>query len=270
MIECLVDGSEQLSLPADDRGLAYGDGVFETVLCVEGRAVWWDRHLARLERGAAVLGIAVPDETAWQHDRERLLRTAPPRCVLKLILTRGSGGRGYAPPQSTRPRRIVSRHVAPPNGAVCDGLRLRWCATRWSLQPRLAGLKHLNCLDRVLARAELHEADFDEGLMCDVAGQPISAISGNLLVLRQGRWLTPPLDACGVAGICRERLLEHGLIEIAPLRRDEVETAGGLVVCNSVRGILPVIRLGERQWPPNEATRALQHRLAEIEPAFTL
>jgi len=262
----LVDGAPLAALPLDDRALAYGDGLFETILCVDGRAIWWGRHLARLRRGADVLGIAAPDDAAWAMDRDRLLATAPRRCVLKLMLSRGSGGRGYAPPERALPRRIVAAHPAPDTRAARAGIRARWCATPLAQHPRLAGLKHLNCLDRVLARAEWRDPAIQEGLLCNAAGAPVSATSGNLLVYRDGRWWTPPLLDCGIAGVCREVLLESELIDERPLTRENIDTAEGVVVCNSVRGILPVIQLDAGSWSIGEATRALQRRLAAIEP----
>ncbi|MCK7594725.1 aminodeoxychorismate lyase [Pseudomarimonas salicorniae] len=266
-----VDGRAE-GLPADDRGLAYGDGVFETVLCVDGRPVWWDAHLSRLERGAAVLGFVAPERDVWQRDAERALAHADPgaaRCVLKLLLTRGSGARGYAVRAPSRPRRVVSIGPAPEvDGAAREGLRLRWCRTALAVQPALAGIKHLNRLEQVLARQEWIEAEIDEGLMCDTQGRAVSAISGNLLCLTRRGWLTPPVDQAGIAGLCRARLLAEGLVSEAELRPDDVMAAEALAVCNSVRGILPVRQLDQRGWAVGGALRDLQRALARLEAAF--
>jgi 4-amino-4-deoxychorismate lyase len=268
---CWVDGRAE-GVPGDDRGLAYGDGVFESVLLVAERPVWWQAHLSRLERGAAALGIVAPERALWQRDLHRAIEASSastgPR-VLKLILTRGSGARGYAVRAPSRPRRIVSiSPAADTEFAARHGLRLRWCRTALAIQPALAGLKHLNRLEQVLARQEWSEPDIDEGLMCDTQGRVVSAISGNLLCLTGRGWVTPALDQVGVAGVCRAQLLAAGALSEAELRPDEVSAADALAVCNSVRGILPVRQLDRRGWPIGPPLRALQRRLAELEPAF--
>ena len=119
-----------------------------------------------------------------------------------------------------------------------------------------------------MARAEVEAAGGDEGLMRDMAGNPISATSANLLVLREGRWLTPPVDACGVAGVLRSWLLERGLVEIADLAMATIEPADALALCNAVRGILPVASLGARAWAPHPALAELQGELAMAYPMF--
>lgn len=268
--ESWVDGRRE-GVPADDRGLAYGDGVFETLLLVDGEPVWWEAHLARLERGAAVLGIVAPERAVWARDLARAVEAwnGPRRAVLKLLLTRGGGARGYAVRAPSRPRRVVSIGDAPDSArAARTGLRLRWCQTALAIQPVLAGLKHLNRLEQVLARREWSEPEIDEGLLCDTQGRVISAISGNLLCLTGTRWVTPPVDQAGIAGICRGRLLDSGLVSEAELRPDEVIEADALAVCNSVRGILPVRQLEQRCWSPGSALRALQGSLAALAPAF--
>jgi 4-amino-4-deoxychorismate lyase len=268
----LIDG-QPAALPLDDRGLAYGDGLFETVLLFRGRPVWWDAHLERLARGAAALGIAAPDRRVWQDDLAALLAGPAPlaeRQVLKLILTRGSSGRGYAPDRSAAARRIVQLLPAPADRPDWrrDGIVLRWCALRLAEQPRLAGLKHLNRLEQVLARAEWDDPAIAEGLLCRQDGQPVSATAANLFVVAGRRLLTPPVDRCGVAGVCRRFLLAQPEASECELDRQAVLQADELFLCNSLRGILPVARLGERVFSRGPFTRALMARLAAAEPAF--
>lgn len=269
-----VDGEPKSTLPLDDRGLAYGDGVFETVLLFRGEPVWWQAHLDRLAEGAKRLGIAAPASSCWEVDLQALLddRPAPERAVLKLILSRGSGGRGYAPQGACAPRRIAMRHPAPVGAAQwnSEGIRARWCDLRLGIQPALAGMKHLNRLEQVLARSEWDDPDVGEGLMRDVEGRVVCATAGNLFARIDGRWRTPPLDRCGVAGVCRAALLallgDEG--EVAALDVDAVEQAEALFVCSSVRGILPVLALGDRRWSPSPQVAALRRRLAAVQPAF--
>ncbi len=255
------------ALDPGDRGLAYGDGVFETILVDRGRLVWWDRHLARLLVGCDRLGIARPDA-------DFLLRCARAqaadcgRGVLKLILTRGSGARGYARPLEGGG--LLALGLAdPPPPAPAEGLRLRWCDLRLARQPRLAGIKHLNRLEQVLARAEWSDPAIHEGLVCDLAGDVVGATAANLFVLHDGAWVTPPVDDSGIAGVCRGWILEHVQgAQVARLKRAQVESAQAIVLCNAVRGILGVCGLGTRRWALLPEVRALIAALAAAEPAF--
>ncbi|HEX5694189.1 MAG TPA: aminodeoxychorismate lyase [Arenimonas sp.] len=242
-----------------DRGLAYGDGLFETMRVAEGRLPWWPRHAARLARGAAVLGIAMPD-AAWLEARlADLLAQAPPQAVLKLVLTRGVGGRGYAPPTDPVPSLLLSLHKMP---SPSPPLRLRWCRTRLSLQPALAGIKHLNRLDQVLARGEWQDPAIHEGLMLDAQGQLACATSANVFALVDGRWLTPSLARGGVAGLARDWLLANTpAATVADMPPSLLESAQALFLCNAVRGILPVGQLDALHWPTHPAVEGLRRAL---------
>jgi 4-amino-4-deoxychorismate lyase len=263
-----------VALGPGNRGLAYGDGLFETMRAHRGALPWWEAHWARLARGGARLGIALPDE-AFARAQAAALLAAPDAGdsvdgdgVVKLLLVRGGNARGYAPATGALPAWQLSRHAlpdAPPTG----GLRLHWCETRLAVQPALAGLKHCNRLEQVLARAESDAAGCDEGLLRDGDGHVVSATSANLFVLREGRWHTPPLDRCGVAGTCRMHLLVALDAVEARLSVVDVEGADAVFLCNAVRGILPVASVGSRRWPPGSAAVAGARRaLAISHPGF--
>lgn len=170
---------------ADDRGLAYGDGLFETLLVHEGRAVWWDAHWRRLRWGAERLRIALPDERVVAAEASDLIEGMT-HGVLKCVLTRGSGGRGYAPPAEAEPMLVLSLH-APPAATPSQGLEVRWCDTRLALQPALAGIKHLNRLEQVMARMEWNAPSIHEGLMLDTDERVICATAGNVFARIGGR-----------------------------------------------------------------------------------
>jgi 4-amino-4-deoxychorismate lyase len=253
------------AVPPHDRGLAYGDGLFETMRVHRGGVPWCERHWARLGAGARRLGLALPERALVDAEALDLFADGGDG-VLKLLLTRGSASRGYAPVDA-EPVWLLSRHVLPPIPRA-GGLHLRWCDLHLALQPRLAGLKHCNRLEQVLARGEWSGDDIDEGLLCDMDGKVVSAVAANLFVLRDGRWRTPRVDRCGVAGVCRGWLLEATGAEEARLSRDDVESADAVLLCNAVRGILPVARLGDRAWPAHPAVQDLRQRLAAAHPAF--
>lgn len=265
----LIDGAPADSIGIDSRGLNYGDGLFETLLVQDGRPVWWGEHLARLKRGCEALGLRLPDPDLLAFEAERLC-SGQRRAVLKLVLVRSGTGRGYAPEPGARSQRILSLHAAPPLVAAeyVQGVQLRWCETRLSLQPRLAGIKHLSRLESVLARAELANTGAAEGLMLDTAGRVTCATAANVFALRDGRLYTPSLRDAGIAGTCRDWLLARTDVDIGELLPQDLERADAVFVCSSLRGILPAARLGEHSYRPQPLIVGLQAQLWSEVPAL--
>ena len=255
-------------VPFDDRGLAYGDGLFETVLLRDGQPVLWEYHHARLAKGCQRLNIPLPSarqlSQAWQ---------APPRAaleVLKLILTRGSGGRGYAIPNEVAPRLMTRRTPFTTNETHWrEGVCVRMCQLRLGHQPLLAGIKHLNRLENVLARQEWQEPDIAEGLLTDQASNVVEATSMNLFWSSEGRLYTPYIDRCGVEGTLRAALLSEGLIHESRLPAAALSSVERLWVGNSVQGVWPVRELRDAHgsrlaaWPRFKADplQVAAHRL---------
>ena len=260
------------AIAAGDRGVAYGDGLLETMRACRGDVPWWDAHWSRLQRGARQLRMTLPDAAQVREEAAQLLSGAD--AVLKLIVTRGSGGRGYAPDADAMPTWILSQHPLPPESPD-DGIAVRWCETRLAVQPALAGIKHCNRLEQVLARSEWNDKAVRdhgalEGLMRSMEGDVVCATAANLFVLCDGRWLTPRIDRCGVAGVCRAWVLgELGASEVR-LGVTEVETAEAVFLCNAVRGILPVARLDGCTWPVHPQVSALRELLAAAHPGFAI
>lgn len=256
----LVDGRAETKIDALDRGLAYGDGLFETVQVVGGRALLWPRHLARLTDGCARLALPAPDAAVLAGEVERV-SAGLARAVVRITLTRGCGPRGYAPPREMAPTRIVAAFAAPPPQAdwYRHGIRVRFCELRLAEQPRLAGLKHLNRLEQVLARAEWDDPAIAEGLLRDAGERVISATAANLFVVSAGVLTTPALTRCGVAGVARAELLSlRPDCQVRDLSMNDVMNADELFLTSSVRGVLPVTALEQRRWPVGAVARALQ------------
>lgn len=255
-------------VPADDRALAYGDGLFETVLVRDGEPLLWRRHLARLARGCTTLGMPMPP--AGELDALPA-KAGPGLKVLKLILTRGSGGRGYLPLPSAEPRLLWQvTDFTPQAQRWKAGVRVRHCRLRLGVQPLLAGIKHLNRLENVLARREWDDSEVAEGLLCDSQGSLIEATSMNLFWLRQGRFETPRLEGCGVAGTLREALMAcHPFSEVT-VAAEVLAEAEAVWLGNSVQGLWPVVRLddadGRRQqcWTLGSLHRSLQRAAHEL------
>jgi 4-amino-4-deoxychorismate lyase len=258
-------GNEPVSeLGVSDRGLMYGDGLFETMRAEAGTLPWWDAHWQRLGEGAARLGIALPDESRMHAAALGLIGAG--RSVLKLILTRGESGRGYLPGNGPSTC-VLSVHPLPPPVAEW---RLHWCQTAMAQQPVLAGMKHLNRLENVLARAECQRAGFSEGLMRDSSGQVLCATSANVFIHKNGAWQTPALDSGGIAGIARAWLLANvATASVAAMQREDVEQASAVFLCNAVRGIMPVRSVGDRCFPGSSALQAVQMQFLHANPQFS-
>ncbi|HSP56884.1 MAG TPA: aminodeoxychorismate lyase [Halomonas sp.] len=237
--------SRSESWPLDDRGAAYGDGLFETVLLRDGEPQLWDAHLARLAKGCEVLAIPLPVRAAL----ERPLASAGQGLqVLKLMLTRGSGGRGYQLPEEPEPRlRWRLSPFVPNREHWTSGVRIRHCALRLGIQPALAGLKHLSRLENVMARAEWTAPEIAEGLLCDTEGRLVEATCMNLFWQRHGRLETPRLDHCGVAGTLREVLRQRVSLYEVESGPAVLEEAEAVWLGNSVQGLWPVARLDDAQ-----------------------
>jgi 4-amino-4-deoxychorismate lyase len=254
--------------PPDARTIAYGDGLFETLRAHRGRFPWWSSHWQRLADGARRLRMPLPDAASVRAAAATLFDDGGDG-VLKLLVGRGASGRGYAPVPDAVPVWMLSRHPLPGAGADA-GLHVRWCDTRLALQPALAGIKHCNRLEQVLARAECRDAGVDDGLMRDGEGTVVSATGGNLFLMDGGRWITPLVDRCGVAGVCRAHLIALLGATQQRVAVAQVERAEALFVCNAVRGILPIARLGDRTWPAHPAIAAARQLLAGAHPGFAI
>lgn len=257
-----VNGQAADTVSAHDRGLSYGDGLFETMRRVRGGWPLWSRHMQRLDEGCRRLGLPAPD-SAWLARECELACDGMSDAVLRLTVTRGLGPRGYAPPASPEPSCIVRAGPLPElrRDWYHHGVTVRRCRTRLAAQPRLAGIKHLNRLEQVLARSEWQDPDIAEGLMCDFEGHVVSATAANLFAVLGGELTTPALDACGVAGVARaEVLAQCPAAAVRPVAWSELADAGEVFLTSSVRGILPVGRIAgaEQQYPVGPACRQLQ------------
>jgi 4-amino-4-deoxychorismate lyase len=258
-----VDGQPADALSLKDRGLAYGDGLFETIAVQGGQPILLDRHLMRLADGCARLAIATDIELV----RQELLSYAAAmgEGVLKLILTRGDGLRGYAADPAAPGRRILQGNPPAVYPAVHgeQGIRLFPCVTRLSNQPLLAGLKHLNRLEQVLARAEWRDSEHAEGLMLDQVGRVIEGVFSNLFLVRDGVLITPDLKRCGVAGVMRAEILFQAEslaihTQITDISLEQLQWADEVFICNSVYGVWPVRAYAALSWPVGPLTRKLQ------------
>lgn len=257
-----VNGLSQDGISVYDRGLQFGDGLFETMPIIDGRIPFLDRHRQRLHEGCTRLRLTPPDASL---DRElRRAAAGIERAILKLVYTRGSSARGYSPPKTASPNRILYRSAWPPGLLRHDptGLHVRWCRHRLPAQPALAGIKHLNRLDQILARAEWDEADIQEGLMLNREGEVIEGVSSNLFLVRNEQLITPDLTNCGVSGIMQGRVLEIAqeagmAVHTGSVTQQDVLAAEEVFMTNSLMGLRPVSRLEKREYSVGPVTLKL-------------
>ncbi|WP_101759424.1 aminodeoxychorismate lyase [Oceanicoccus sp. KOV_DT_Chl] len=270
MNECaLVDGRACHTVDINDRGLAYGDGVFETLRVVNRRAVFVDRHLRRLVDGCQRLSIALDVALVLADINTLLSGCDHSSYILKIIITRAGQARGYRPGIAVGCHRIVSitKDSSDYQQQRAAGVNVRVCDTRLTVNPALAGVKHLCRLENVLARAEWSQASITEGLMLDTDGRLIEGTMSNVFLVLSGRLWTPKLHRCGVAGIIRGVICE--VLSPECLQRDcileDVYRADEVFICNSLIGILPVTAIGCHQKNVGAFTLALQRLLASAE-----
>ncbi len=266
---CWIDGQPAEALPLADRGLHYGDGLFETMALRNGHIRRLALHLERLQDGCKRLGLPDPGADTLRRELDAA-RRGQDQAVLKLMVTRGAGGRGYRPPAQPSITRILFRYPWPdyPSDWSELGIELRICRTRLGLNPALAGLKHLNRLEQVIARAEWDEGA-QEGLMLDTEGGVIEGTMTNVFASpAEGQLVTPDLTLAGVAGVTRRHILERareaGLaVQVRAFTLDELLESREVFVCNSIAGVWPVRRIEYRSYAVGPLTRRAAGWIAE-------
>jgi 4-amino-4-deoxychorismate lyase len=260
-----IDGVAGNLVPVDDRGFNYGDGLFETILIRSGRARFLEAHLARLRDGLVRLGIHFAAGQELRADIARAAALAPPFAVLKIVVTRGSAQqRGYAPRDAGPARRVVTLWPALPLATPREGVALRVAATRLGANPALAGIKHLNRLENVLAAAEVTDDRAFDALLLDAADRVVCGSKCNVGIVTAGAVTTPQLDQCGVAGVLRGIVIREcaalGIpCEQRRITMAELAAADEVFITNARIGVVPVRRVGEHSFSMHTVT----HRLAQ-------
>lgn len=266
----LINGDYKNQIDTSDRGLNYGDGLFETIAVIDGQPVFWNQHWTRLESGCRRLKLPVPDPALINHEVSTLCQSAE-SAVLKIIITRGSGGRGYRQPETLSPTRILSLHPSPnyPQRYQDQGIAARFCDTRLGLNPSLAGIKHLNRLEQVMARAEWNDTSIQEGIMLDSHDHVIEGTMTNLFYVKNDTLHTSSIAQAGIAGIIRSIILslshDHELPTLEhAFFKNELLAADELFFCNSIIGIWPVNQIDDKHYTIGPLTRKIQHWLEQL------
>lgn len=264
----LVDGSPAEHIPLRDRGFLFGDGLFETVRFHGLSIPLWAYHRRRLEKGLQQLGIEC-DIALIEADMNALLSGVPDSGVLRITITRGDGQGGYASGNAS-PRRVLE--VRDLSAGIDGSVTVRMCDWRLPVQPALAGIKHLNRLDQVMARREWDDDAVFDGLICDASGAVIESTCCNLFIRQGQQWATPDLSRCGVAGVMRAWLMAEGLpalgyaVDVCDITLTRLLHADEVFLCNAVRGVLPVTALAKPQveWAAGTITQQLQSAVGAL------
>ena len=260
----LLNGKSKQNIDYSDRGFQYGDGLFETIEVSNQTPVFFQQHIQRLVKGCHQLLLPIPDSELLLKEAIELSKKSR-SAVLKLIYTRGSGGRGYRQPEILQPTRLFSLHPFPdyPKNFSQIGITVRFCTTRLGLNPSLAGIKHLNRLEQIIARAEWNESNIQEGLMLDMNGDVVEGTMSNFFLVKDNILYTPLLELCGIEGILRNILIsiandyQISVVE-KKISKQDVYSASEVFITNSIIGIWPVIQLEKVQYKIGKLTRELQ------------
>lgn len=268
MYNTLLDGqviaADTPALHVDERGFHYGDGIFETMLLQRGQVRFLDDHWQRLRLGCERLCLPEPDSAVLQTELEKLI--AEQQCgVIKLVLSRGRSERGYRPAATVKPTRLWQLFDAPA-ATQTNGIQVRWCRTRLSRNAQLAGIKHCNRLEQVLAQAEWRDPSITEGLMLDTEDELVCATMSNVFMVLDDVLVTPDLRYSGVQGVMRKQVLRLAMqlgiaCEKRAVRAEEIDAAQEVFVTNAVRGIQAVTQLEQHVWPIGPITGQLTDAL---------
>jgi 4-amino-4-deoxychorismate lyase len=273
MTHILINGEKKETISIFDRGLQYGDGLFETMAVRHRKIPLWDSHWERLTRGCEQLSISTPNKEILEKEIDILCNDKDEnQFIIKLIVTRGVGERGYRFSGAQNVTRILSSHPLPdyPMSYQSDGVAVRYCDTTLSANKKLAGIKHLNRLEQVLARNEWDTDEYQEGLMLSAQGLVIDGTMSNIFAVKDNMVFTPDLSICGVSGVMRKTVIKLSKNLGFPVyektfTKSELEDADELFLTNSIFGIWPIIKIAKTQFTKiGVVTKQLQEELKKI------
>lgn len=273
MTDTLINGEAKETISIHDRGLQYGDGLFETMAVRNGRIYLWEAHWQRLSLGCEKLSITLPNKELIEKEIALLCENkGETQFVIKLIVTRGVGQRGYRFTSEQNVTRILSSHSWPdyPDSYQTEGIAVRYCETTLSENIKLAGVKHLNRLEQVLARNEWDTDEFQEGLMLTAQGNVVDGTMSNVFAVLDNKVFTPGLSRCGVAGVMRKTIIniakENGFsIHEKEFSKSELEMADELFLSNSLFGIWPIRIIAKTRFTKvGNITKQLQEEVSKL------
>ncbi len=273
MADWFSSGKAVGHVDTSDRGFQYGDGLFETVAIRNGEPRLWDYHMDRLAKGCELLSIKKPADAELAAGlRNALQKSNAPAayCAAKIVVTAGTGLRGYGRVLTESPTVIIGAFPAMPLPAESyhDGLETVLCKTRLAIDSPTAGLKTLNRLEQVLARSEFVDTGEFEGLTMDADDNIICGTISNVFFVTKNAISTPSLTRCGVEGVMRRHVIEtlrvQGIdTQIQTVSLVDLKNADEVFLSNSQFGVMPVRSCAAMQWPVGDTTRNVMSILAD-------
>lgn len=275
-LKSLVNGQSSDEISLHDRGLQYGDGLFETIAVEHEKLLCWDEHISRLNAGCNRLNIQPIDATRLVEEASRLIKSTE-RGVIKIIITRGQGGRGYATAKENNSSRIMTLYPWPDyaHENSLSGVRARICDYRYAINPGLAGIKHLNRLEQILARSEWEDSSIAEGIVMDQDDNVIEGTMSNIFYVLGGILFTPDLSASGVNGIVRQKIIEQAAamqldVRIKKTSLEVLMSADEIFMCNSIIGIWPIKVIDEKSFLTGATSHQIRQSLEKNQAIPTL
>ena len=262
-----INGKLTEKISIKDRAVQYGDGVFETIAVDNFVLKFWNEHYQRLNKGCRILKIKCPKESFLKKEINNFIkRIKNKKFVLKIIISRGKGGRGYNPPKKIIPTRILGIYNWPnyPVKNYTKGIKINICKTRIALQPSLSRIKHLNRLEQILARSEWQNNIIAESLMMDLNNNIIEGTMSNIFGIKKNIFYTPDLLKSGVEGVMRSIIIKllkkkKKKIIIKNISHKELLKFEEVFICNSIFGIWPVIKIQNKKFIFGKETRELMN-----------
>ncbi len=268
-VNSLINGISSDYVDINDRSIHYGDGLFETILCEDNKLYFWQQHFQRLQTSARQLKLSCPQEQLLLDDISKLLENNKPgvACIIKVIVSRGTGERGYKFSKNATASRFVLRsaietgHSSLLSQQLLDG-ELFICKQQVSINADLAGIKHLNRLENVLARNEWQDRaknNIIDGLMLNANHHVIEGTMSNLFAIKDRRLFTPDLVLSGVKGVMRDVIIalanKNNIdVVLTDMKLDELFTMDELFISNSLIGMKSVTKLGDVTYNKQEIT----------------
>lgn len=261
----LVNGEKESQVSIFDRGLCYGDGFFETFFYSNGTLQNWSYHWARMVKSADILRMTLPDPSVFFADLESLEKKIDTdgNCVVKIVITRGVGGRGYSPSSCKVINRLMYSDSLPDYKSLRKtGVDVSLLNTRLEAEGKIAGLKHLNRLNQIMAKMELEERDTREGILCNQDGYVREGVSSNIFIIKNQSIITPPLNDCGVAGVLRSKVIHvspkyHTPVIEKNFTIEELLDADEVFFTNSLLGVCPVTSIEGETYNVGNITQKL-------------
>jgi len=256
----LIDGEEQEKVSVFNRNMQYGDGLFETCITSNNQILFWMYHFSRLTAGCEKLNIKKIDEDVWLRDIKKAFSLSSEKsCVVKLILSRGNSLRGYGYKDDIEPVRVVIISEMQ-QSLMNNEFALEYSKSGYHSNPQLAGIKHCNRLEQVLARSYLSS---NEAIMLDEKENVISVTQGNIYFIFGNKLLTPKLDRCGVVGSRRSLILELASslkidTLVSNISINQVQQADEVFISNSVIGIQPIQSIESYKLGKNPLTKKIR------------